>query len=169
MVFGQRGPDKLIQNNMISIIKKRNWSHLIIHHSADKDDLGLDFDNYLDYHVRVRMWQDLGYHGVNEEVEGHSINIYGRPFTRIGAHCRGMNSKSLGFCFAGNFNLEAGPKDARIIDAVRRVIVPWIMYWDIPVEKISPHRKYAKTDCPGKLFRWDKLIKEINIGIQNLY
>jgi len=138
-----------------------NPLYIIIHHSADPDDQGLDFDNYLNFHTQIRKWKDLGYHAVNEQVEGHSINIFGRPFTMVGAHCRGMNAKSLGFCFAGNFNLGPGPSDARIIDAVRRVIVPWMIICKIPIQKIKPHREHGKTDCPGKRFRWDKLIGEI--------
>lgn len=148
-------------------IKHREWSHLLIHHSADPDDYGLDFDNYLDFHTRVKIWEDLGYHGVNEDVEGHSINIFGRPLTMQGAHCRGMNTKALGFCFAGNFSLGPGPSDRRIIDATRRVIIPWMIYFNILIEKVEPHRKRGKTECPGTFFRWDKLIEEIKNGLQH--
>jgi N-acetylmuramoyl-L-alanine amidase len=143
----------------VSLVKRR--THVIIHHSADKDDYGLDFDNYLDFHTRVRIWRDIGYNYVNEEVEGHVINIVGRSLLIPGAHCPGMNAKSIGFCFAGNFSREAGPSDKRIHDAVRRVIVPCMVYHNIPIEHVMPHRAYAKTECPGNFFRWSALIKEI--------
>jgi len=140
-------------------------THLIIHHSADPDGNGLDFDDYLDFHTRIKLWPDIGYHALNEEVESNVINIYGCPLTKPAIHCPGMNSKALSFCFAGNFSLKPGPSDKRILEAVHRVIIPWIKFYKIPLENIQPHRKYIKTQCPGILFRWAKLIEEIKNGI----
>ena len=152
---------------MIYHTQKFIWQGILVHHSADADDYGLDFDNELDYHTRIKLWKDLGYHALNEEVEGHVVNIFGRPMTQEGAHCpvQGMNFKMLGFCFVGNFSKTPGPSDRRIIDAVRRVIIPWMIYYDLPVERVLPHRRYMKTECPGKLFRWDKLIGEIKNAV----
>lgn len=149
---------------MIIYIKRYKERFIIIHHSADPDDYGLDFDDYLDFHVRIKRWRDIGYNAVNEEVEGEVINIFGRPPTMPGAHCPAnyMNFRSLGFCFAGNFSKKSGPSDARILSATQRVIIPWMIDYDIPIEHIRPHRYYMKTECPGKFFRWDKLIAEIN-------
>lgn len=144
--------------------------YMIIHHSAAQDDNGLDYDNYLDFHVKVRLWLDIGYNAVNEEIEGRSVNIFGRPLTIPGAHCPAlrMNYLSYGFCFAGNFNKIPGPSDQRILDAVRRVIVPVMLQYNIPIDHVRPHRYYMKTDCPGKMFRWDKLIGEIKGAIDGL-
>jgi len=153
---------------MIYRTRKFIWQGILLHHTADPDDYGLDFDNELDFHTRIKLWKDLGYNFINEEVEGHSINIVGRPLTMPGAHCLKLNAKYIGFAFEGNFSKISGPSDRRILDAVRRVIIPLMIYYDLPVEKIEPHRKYYKTECPGKFFRWDKLIGEIKAGVNGL-
>lgn len=143
-----------------------NWEYIIIHHSAGTDDNGLQFDNERDFHTLIKEWRDIGYHFINEMVEDNSINIVARPLTMKGAHCKGiMNVKAMGFCFLGNFEEKRGPSDRRIIEAVRRVIVPFMHINEIPIENVAPHRKYSKTACPGKYFRWDKLIAEIENGL----
>lgn len=144
---------------------KINWQYIIIHHSAEIDTPALDYDNYLTFHQNILKWRDIGYHIVNEEVEKKVINIMGRPLTEIGAHCRMMNDKAIGICFAGNFNLVNGPSDQRIKDCVRRVIIPLMKIYSIPIKNILPHRDFARTDCPGKIFRWEVLIREIKNGI----
>jgi len=143
---------------------KYNWEYIIIHHTASTDDNNLQFDNERDFHELIRGWQDIGYHFVNEAVEDNAINVVARPLTMMGAHCKGMNEKAIGFAFIGNFDKERGPSDRRIIEAVRRVIIPLLKYFDIPIENIKAHRDFNATDCPGKLFRWAKLIGEIRNG-----
>jgi len=142
-----------------------HWQGIIIHHSADPDGNGLDFDNEYEFHTRVRHWPDIGYHALNEINEGYIINVIGRPMDNFGIHCRGKNHSHLGFCFVGNFDLVPGPSDARILSAVCRVLVPWVKIYNIPLENIQPHREYCDTSCPGRLFRWDKLIAEIKNGL----
>jgi hypothetical protein len=142
-----------------------NWQYIIIHHSAEIDTPYLDYKSYYTFHTNVLKWCDIGYHVVNEEVTDNIINIFGRPLTQIGAHCRTMNEKAIGICFAGNFNEMAGPSDARLTDCVRRVILPLMAIYKIPLKNIRPHRDFARTDCPGKLFRFDALLKEIKNGI----
>lgn len=141
-----------------------NWEYVIVHHSAGGDDNGLQFDDERDFHILIKEWKDIGYHFVNELIEDDIINVVARPLTMRGAHCGGMNSKAMGFCFLGNFEEKRGPSDRRILEATRRVIVPFMHIFQIPIENVGPHSRYNNTACPGKYFRWDKLIAEIANG-----
>ena len=132
-------------------------SEIIVHHSATLDDpVKLDTDNFRRDHVRRRGFDDIGYHGIIELVDNGYEAIKGRPAYMHGAHCIGLNHRSLGICFVGDFNNQA-PSDEMLRCAVREFILEWCWAFHIHPAAINPHHKYKRTDCPGRLFDVQRL------------
>lgn len=124
--------------------------YVVIHHAAVPDTPGLQFAAIRRFHMEERAWVDLGYHAGIEKVGEDYVCWFGRPATYQGAHAPGYNQKSLGFCFVGDYT-TAPPVDAVLEEAARRVIAPWCKVYNIPVERIVPHKQLRPTDCPGML------------------
>ncbi len=135
--------------------------YIILHHSLTKDSKTVSWDPIRQYHLGLG-WDDIGYHFGIELVNTHYEIITGRAMNKYGAHCKvgGMNNKSLGVCFVGNFDLmepiekqwEAG------LNLVRSLIE----VFQIPKWKVQGRRDYAtyKT-CPGKLFNVGKFVLDL--------
>jgi hypothetical protein len=131
-------------------------THIVLHHSATRDGSTYSWGAIRAWHVETLGWDDNGYHGGIERItdsaqrDSYAV-LYGRPVTEMGAHCRGMNSKSLGFCFVGNYD-EREPDQAMIEEAARRVLVPWMIQHGIGPQQIVGHRDYSSKTCPGARF-----------------
>lgn len=90
----------------------------------------------------------LGYHvGYHYFIDKDGKVTQTREHDEEGAHCIGMNRRSIGVCFAGNFD-------------VRRPTPKQIVAWDrlysrlkkeFPGITTQPHRKYATKSCHGSL------------------
>lgn len=129
---------------------------IIIHHSATPDGRALSWRAIHDYHVNIKGWSDIGYHAGIEQIEDHFICMFGRPRTLVGAHAKGQNSSSLGFCFVGNFD-ERPPGPERLRIAARRVLAPWLVDLGAGVDALVAHRHFANKTCPGSRFSMEQL------------
>lgn len=165
-----------------------NWKYIIIHHSWSFDHDTLDWSGIRKYHTSYRIdgeivspsvfndrlkrkdgkkfekpWVDIGYHFGIEKVNGKYEVIVGRPLTLCGAHCLEdeMNSKAIGFCFIGKYDDEP-PDEFAVKIAIKRIIVPMVLAFKIPVENIKGHTDYAKyKSCPGKKFDMEDFRKKV--------
>jgi len=125
---------------------------IVIHHSLTPDGSTLSWDNIHSYHTNVKGWSDIGYQAGIEQVDEGFVCMFGRPDVLAGAHTRGYNSRSFGFCFVGNFDLRA-PGRPRLREAARRVLAPWCHRYSLTVDQIKPHYEFAShKTCPGKMF-----------------
>jgi len=129
-----------------------NWRYIMLHHSATQDGATYSWDDIERYHRKVQGWQDIGYHFGVEQIEDSYAVLVGRPLTMPGAHCTGMNSRAIGVCFVGNYDLQSPPREMLEV-AVRRLIGPLMVLFGIPSSNIIYHRDYAAKSCPGKQFR----------------
>jgi len=129
---------------------------IIIHHSLTKDNQTVSWGAIRRYHTEVLGWSDIGYHAGCELLRDDYEVLIGRSWDEQGAHTKGQNFSSLGFCFIGNFDDEPPPSQQIITGA--RVIAYWVRFFDIPVEKIYPHSHFASyKTCPGKKFDMEEL------------
>lgn len=129
---------------------------IVIHHSLTKDSGSVSWAAIHHYHVNVKGWSDIGYHAGIEEADGRYVCLFGRPDVLPGAHTRGENGRSLGFCFVGDYD-SSRPSESRLRVACRRVLAPWLIRLGLGVDALVPHSQFASKSCPGKLFPMDRL------------
>jgi len=128
-------------------------THIILHHSLTSDGKVVNYNAIHRYHTEIKNWTDIGYHIIIENQRGMVNAILGRMLNEAGAHCIGMNWKSIGICMVGNFD-ETNPPWA-ILDKCRRVCRSLMQIYNIPKENVHGHREYATKSCPGTLFDLD--------------
>lgn len=99
-----------------------------------------------DFKSSLGYW--VGYHYVIEK-DGKVTQT--RAHNEEGAHVIGMNTKSIGVCFAGNFDLTLPTKE--------QMNAWYKLYSDLlrefPEIPTYPHRKYATKTCHGRLLKDD--------------
>ena len=129
---------------------------IIVHHSATKDSGTVSWGAIWKYHVRVRGWRDIGYHAGVELARDRYEAFFGRPMTLMGAHTANQNGDSLGLCFVGDYDVEEPPLEMLMV-GIRRVVIPWMDVFGIPVDEIYGHRSFSPKTCPGRLFSMERL------------
>lgn len=129
---------------------QNNPEYIIIHTAA------LEGDNYdiedVDAWHRERGWQMVGYHYF---ICKEGTIQQGRPDDLHGAHCLGMNTKSLGICFQGHGDHEEWTRDQRL--SFQRLAAQKRKKYHIPAENVHGHRRYATKTCPGTLIQMDSV------------
>jgi N-acetylmuramoyl-L-alanine amidase len=142
--------------------------NVVIHHSLTKDGEVADWEAIRRYHKEVRGWSDIGYHyGIERVGKGILLQV-GRPESQPGAHTKEMhmNSKSLGICVVGNFDLA--PPGLEVMRFLAEVVRRKIAEYGIPVTAVLGHRevgtmagfdwrKWQYKSCPGRHFNMDIL------------
>lgn len=145
-----------------------NPQYIVIHHSLTKDGQTVDWDAIRRYHREVNGWSDIGYHyGIEQVGKGILLQV-GRPESVPGAHTKEMhmNSKSLGICVVGNFDLA--PPGLEVLRFLSEIVRRKVMEYGIPVQAVLGHRevgvmagfdwkKGEYKSCPGKYFPMDTL------------
>ena len=122
---------------------------LIIHHTGGSDKFPLlDTSNHtaemVDAYHKSLGWDGIGY---NWYIEKSGSLKKGRDELKTGAHTIGYNDKSIGICLAGNFDATL-PTVAQT-DTLRKLLIEKMVQYNIPKEKIVPHRKFASKTCYG--------------------
>lgn len=128
-------------------------TEIIIHHSDSKDDGAVSWGEIRKWHLE-RGWADIGYHAGVELINDHYEALIGRPWTTVGAHCKGHNLQSLGLCVVGDWTTVEPPLDQLLKAA--EVVRMWMRTYGIPITKVYRHKDFNDTDCPGAMFPWDK-------------
>jgi len=155
----------------------------MIHHSATPDGSTFSWKAIEKYHTSWRYngniitpqqaaeykkqgknveapWLDIGYHFGLENIDGRITGLIGRPLDMDGAHCQGMNDKSIGVCVVGNYDLVPLPEE--MIDyLIRYLLRPLTHLLNIPKTSIKFHNEYAPKSCPGTKFDKKSLLARI--------
>ena len=139
---------------------KNNPEYIILHCSATKDSPTLSWDDIRRYHTKVKKWRTIGYHYGIEKIEDSYEILVGRFEEEVGAHCIGLNSKSIGICFMGNIDTEDIEKEQWEVGL--KLVRSICNRYNIKYENVKGHREFAdyKT-CPGIRFDVEKFIKEL--------
>lgn len=98
----------------------------------------------------------LGFYGGYHVIIGNGKEYRYREDWEEGAHCnqivdgKTMNDQSLGVCWMGDGDEELpSPQDVALI---KSRIEAWMQKYNIPIENILNHRRFAQTKtCPGTL------------------
>ena len=87
----------------------RNVNKIIVHCSATLIEQDVDAAVIRSWHMSApRNWSDIGYHFV---IKRDGTIEAGRPLERVGAHCKGFNTGSIGICLIGGLNASGKPED----------------------------------------------------------
>jgi len=136
---------------------------ITIHHSLTKDSDTVSWGAIRGYHKSMG-WRDIGYHFGIELLRGQHEILVGRMLNENGAHCPqgGMNKKSIGICFIGNFDNEPPPKEMWNLGI--RLVSSLCSLFEIPSHRVFGHRAFnPKKTCPGKMFHMRSFIQELEI------
>ena len=88
----------------------RTITLIIIHCSATPEGRSLSFEECRRDHIMHRHFRDIGYHFyITRDGTVHD----GRPTEKVGAHCEGHNSHSIGICYEGGLDANGKPADTR--------------------------------------------------------
>jgi len=163
-------------------VEYRNWTSVVIHHSASPSGSAASFARY---HKKVRRWDGgLGYHFVIGNGNGSRDGQIeaGERWSKqtAGAHAgvKKYNEHGIGVCLVGNFATESElaslkkPATRKVGERVRptqkqqeslRFLVLYLaLKLKLTPERILGHRDVKHTLCPGgnfpmKRFRRDLL------------
>ncbi len=145
-------------------------TRIILHHSATRDSGTVSWGAIRWWHTEGgHEWSDIGYHAgiewvTNGRRQGYEC-LVGRPTTEPGAHTKGHNFDSLGFCFVGNYD-DLDPEDEMLHVDVRRVILQWCVQFGIRSRSVFPHRLFSPKTCPGERFDVDVVRELVRQGLE---
>jgi N-acetylmuramoyl-L-alanine amidase len=138
----------------------RDW-FIILHHSATKDGPTVSWDDIRRYHIKERNFADIGYHYGVEMIGNNCHVLMGRSLGQEGAHTVGMNRKSVGICFVGNYEIDR-PKFQMYLAGIKLIAGLCYSLRLDPYKSIMGHKEYANTACPGKNFDISYIRDEVN-------
>ena len=101
-----------------------------------------------------------GYHFGIERVGKRYEILCGRMMNEDGAHCIGLNGRSIGVCFIGNF--DNVPPPCEQWDFGVRLVKSLISVFRVPVGNVRGHRAFASwKSCPGLRFDMDLFRRQL--------
>lgn len=131
----------------LGVTQTRYINEIIVHCSATPEGKDFTVTDIKKWHL-ARGFSDIGYHYVI--YRDGSVHT-GRDESKIGAHCTGHNSYSIGVCYIGGCASDGKtPKDTRT-DAQKTALVKLLkeLKSRYPKATIHGHREYANKACPS--------------------
>lgn len=126
---------------------------IIVHCSATAEGKDYTTAQIKQWHL-ARGFSDIGYHYV--VYRDGSVHV-GRSESKVGAHCSGYNSHSIGVCYVGGCDAvkrlpdgQLAPKDTRT-SAQKAALVELLrtLKAKYPNATIHGHREFANKACPS--------------------
>lgn len=133
--------------NKLNVKNNRIIKEIIVHCSATPEGKDFTVLDIKKWHLE-RGFSDIGYHYVI--YRDGSINK-GRDESKIGAHCTGHNSYSIGVCYVGGVAKDGKTaKDTRT-DAQKKSLLSLLrnLKMKYPQASIHSHKDYAQKACPS--------------------
>jgi N-acetylmuramoyl-L-alanine amidase len=146
---------------MIIWIPRSNDWFIILHHSATKDSGTVSWDAIYNYHVNEMKCKDIGYHYGIEAIGSKCHCLTGRALGQEGGHTVGMNRKSIGICFVGNYDIDT-PSDEMYNLGIKTIAGLCYTLKIDPFKNIKGHKEYAAKSCPGKNFDIGRIINGVS-------
>ena len=131
----------------LGVTQSRCINEIIVHCSATAEGKEFTVDDIKKWHL-ARGVSDIGYHYV---IYRDGTIHKGRDESKIGAHCTGHNSYSIGVCYIGGCTSDGKtPKDART-DKQKASLLSLLreLKKKYPKASIHSHKDYAVKACPS--------------------
>lgn len=130
---------------------RKQTTHIVIHKAATKPSMDIDVDWIADIHVVENGWDDVGYHYF---IQRDGTVDQGRDITMQGAHCPGMNHKSVAICMAGGMAEGSSRSENNFTEAQWEALVATTQSimdaHHIGVDGVRGHSECAEgKDCPS--------------------
>lgn len=124
----------------------RKINEIIVHCSATPEGRHVTVEA-IDLWHRKEGFEEIGYHYV---IYLDGTIHKGRPIEKVGAHCIGHNTNSVGVCYIGGVKKDGlTPKDTRTPEQKQALLNLLIgLKSDFPGATIHGHREYANKACP---------------------
>lgn len=123
----------------------RKINKIILHCSATKEGKDYRAKDIKQWHLQ-RGFNDIGYHYV---IDLDGTVETGRDISKIGAHCTGHNSDSIGICYIGGLDAKGNPKDTRTQkqkESLYKLIAELTNKYKCSVHC---HNEYSNKACPS--------------------
>lgn len=126
----------------------REIDEIILHCSGTKTSQSFTAEDVKRWHISPpRNWSTIGYHFVIE-LDGKLKE--GRSIERIGSHCLGHNTNSIGICFMGGYNPDGSmwekPTDEQIKTYKKLRKDLFDKFGELLV---TGHYQYSSKSCPN--------------------
>jgi N-acetylmuramoyl-L-alanine amidase len=158
-------PDAKPLRQVIPLYDSRDWTHIVIHHTATDRGNALTIN---ESHHQRGFGNGLGYHFLIDNgtvgKESGQIEVGPRWVKQMaGAHANanGMNAHGIGIALVGNFSeteVSEHQFDSLVflVDTLRK-------HYQIPIDNIIGHREVPgkNTECPGTRFPWSRFKKAL--------
>ena len=131
----------------LGVTQSRYINEIIVHCSATAEGKDFTIDDIKRWHL-ARGFSDIGYHYII--YRDGSINK-GRDESKIGAHCTGHNSNSIGVCYIGGCAADGKtPKDTRT-ETQKNSLLKLLseLKKKYPKAVIHSHKDYTNKACPS--------------------
>ena len=131
----------------LGVTQSRCINEIIVHCSATAEGKDFTVDDIKKWHL-ARGFSDIGYHYV---IYRDGTIHKGRDESKIGAHCTGHNSYSIGVCYIGGCTSDGKtPKDTRT-DKQKASLLSLLreLKKKYPKASIHSHKDYAVKACPS--------------------
>jgi len=121
-------------------IRSKETDFIVVHCSATPADRDIGAADIDDMH-KARGWQGIGYHLV---IRRDGRVEMGEDLRRMGAHCKGVNDRSVGVCMVGGVDEENDsahnfePEQFRSLASVLNLLM--LMY---PKASVRGHRDFS--------------------------
>ncbi len=132
--------------------QKRQWTYIVIHHSATPTGGAKAFDKS----HKAKGWDELGYHfviGNGTDTPDGLIEVGSRwPMQKHGAHAKTpdnlYNDHGIGICLVGNF-MDRSPSQKQLA-SLSKLIAYLADTYRVKQSNIVGHKMTGKqTECPG--------------------
>ncbi len=125
----------------------RKINKVIVHCTATPEGRETTVEEIRRWH-KARGWSDIGYHYI---IYLDGTVHEGRPVEKIGAHCKGRNTGSIGISYVGGIDaIHLKPKDTRT-EEQKASLAHMLKYLktEFPEIEIFGHRDFSKKACPS--------------------
>lgn len=125
----------------------REINKIIIHCTATPKGRHVSVQEIYQWHI-ARGFNDIGYHYV---IDINGVTHEGRPISRIGAHCKGYNTGSIGITYVGGCDKYLEPLDTRTKEQKQALVKLVNTIKNSHPNDITVHGHYEFSDktCPN--------------------
>ena len=127
----------------------RKIKEIILHCSATPEGRDFTVSDIRRWHLQ-RGFSDIGYHYV---IYRNGTICKGRNIDKVGAHCEGHNTYSVGICYIGGMTFDGKePKDTRTVQQKKslvRLVKNLMEIHNLNASDVHCHYEFANKACPS--------------------